>query len=206
MPPDPVRAKGFSERERYIAVARLRVNNAGVRNTHFKGRQVLELFMDPHFWLIFSISFLSMIAAGPVNAFGPIIISGLGFDTLTTLLVIAPGGACTGIIILGATYAAYKIPRARTWVILVSQLITLLSSLLLWLLPRDATGGLLYACYTLTGFAGGFGVVMGLAIANTAGYTKRMTISSAVYIGYCLGKENPAHLRSCSTNVRKSSV
>src|SRR6201999_1536773 len=32
MPPDPIRAKGFDERERYIAVARLRTNNAGVRN------------------------------------------------------------------------------------------------------------------------------------------------------------------------------
>lgn len=188
LPPDPIRAKGLTERERYIAVARLQVNNAGVRNTHFKGRQILELFLDPHFWLVFSISFLSMIAAGPVNAFGPIIIGGLGFNTFNTLLLIAPAGAATGIIILAATWTAYKVPRSRTWVILVCQLITVLSSLLLWLLPRSATGGLLYACYTLPGFAGGFGVVMGLAIANTAGYTKRMAASSAIYVGYCLGR------------------
>jgi hypothetical protein len=30
MPPDPIRAKGFTERERYIAVARMKINNSGV--------------------------------------------------------------------------------------------------------------------------------------------------------------------------------
>jgi hypothetical protein len=31
LPPDPIRAKGFDQRERYILVARLRSNNSGVR-------------------------------------------------------------------------------------------------------------------------------------------------------------------------------
>ena len=33
LPPDPIRVKGFDKRQRYIAVARLRVNNAGVRSS-----------------------------------------------------------------------------------------------------------------------------------------------------------------------------
>jgi len=188
MPPDPIRAKGFNERERYISVARLRVNNAGVRNTHFKMQQVTELFMDPHFWLAFSMAFLSMIAAGPVNAFIPIIIAGLGFNTLNTLLLLMPAGAIAGIMIVAATYTAYKIPRSRTWIIFGSELVTILSSVLLWRLPRSATGGLLYGVYTLAGFTAGWGVIMGLSIANTAGYTKRMVTSSAIYVGYCLGE------------------
>lgn len=60
--PDPMRAKGFEERERYIMVARLRTNNSGVRNTHFKGSQAVELATDPKFWVIFLIALLSMIA------------------------------------------------------------------------------------------------------------------------------------------------
>lgn len=62
IPPDPVRARGFDERERYILVARLRTNNSGVRNVHFKPAQALELALDPKFWLTFSMAFLSMIA------------------------------------------------------------------------------------------------------------------------------------------------
>lgn len=62
IPPDPVRAKGFDERQRYIMIARLRTNNSGVRNKHFKGDQAFELLMDAKFWLMFSIALLSMIA------------------------------------------------------------------------------------------------------------------------------------------------
>jgi MFS family permease len=76
MPPDPIRAKGFNDRERYIAVARMRENNSGVRNRHFKVEQLVESLLDVKFWLVFCIAFLIMVANGPVSSFIPIIISG----------------------------------------------------------------------------------------------------------------------------------
>lgn len=66
--PHPVRAKGFSERERYIMVARLRSNNSCVRNTHLKAGQIRELLLDPKFWLMFFAATLSMIANGKSTA------------------------------------------------------------------------------------------------------------------------------------------
>lgn len=69
LPPDPIRAKGFSDRERFILVARLRSNNSGVRNKSLKGAQILELFLDIKFWLMFAIAFLSMIANGNAGPF-----------------------------------------------------------------------------------------------------------------------------------------
>jgi hypothetical protein len=65
MPPDPIRMKGLTDRERYIAVARMRTNNAGVRNTHFKWHQAIEVLLDIRFWLVFSMAFMMMIANGP---------------------------------------------------------------------------------------------------------------------------------------------
>lgn len=59
LPPDPIRAKGFNDRERYILVARLRTNNSGVRNKHFKTEHLYELILDIKFWLIAAIAFLS---------------------------------------------------------------------------------------------------------------------------------------------------
>jgi len=41
---DPITANGFTERERYIAIARVQTNNTGVRNLYFKPRQVVEVF------------------------------------------------------------------------------------------------------------------------------------------------------------------
>lgn len=188
LPPDPIRAKGFDERQRYILVARLQTNNSGVRNTHYKMDQVRELAMDIKFWLMFSIAFLSMIANGPVSTFVPIIINGFGFSTLNSLLLTMPAGAFGGTIMLIMPYLAYKFKNSRSLIVFVAQLGTTLAALLLWQLPRSARGGLLYAAYTLPCVGGGYAVLMGLQIANTAGYTKRSMASSGLYIGYCLGE------------------
>lgn len=187
MPPDPIRAKRFNDRERYIAVARMRQNNSGVRNTHFKIEQVWESLLDIKFWLVFATAFLMMIANGPVSSFIPIIINGFGFNTLNSLLLTMPAGAIIGTIELGTPYLAYRIPGIRSWLVAICQLGTITASLLLWLLPRHEKGGLLFACYILASFGGGYAVLMGLQIANTAGYTKRSVTSSGIFVGYCLG-------------------
>lgn len=187
LPPDPVRAKGFNERERYILVARLKTNNSGVRNTHLKVAQIRELLLDPKFWIVFSIAFLSMIANAPISTFVPIIIHGFGFSTLNSLLLMMPCGAYAGTLQLLFPYLAYRYRNNRSYLVFIAQMGTVLAALLLWLLPLSATGALLFAVYILPSVGGGYAVLMGLQIANTAGYTKRSVASSGLYIGYCLG-------------------
>lgn len=76
LPPDPTRAKGMTERERYIAVrsshlsmnffpnieqvARLRTNNTSVRNKYFKWDQVRELVLDLKFWTLLFATFFCL--------------------------------------------------------------------------------------------------------------------------------------------------
>ncbi|KAJ5983106.1 hypothetical protein N7481_005205 [Penicillium waksmanii] len=189
LPSDPIRARGFNERQRYIAVARLRINNSGVRNTHYKKGQVFELLTDLKFWLVFFIAFLGMIANGPISTFTPIIINSFGFNTLNSLLLVIPAGFIGGTYQLLGPYLAYKFSNngVRAWIVFVAQMITTLAAILLVALPLNATGGLLFACYILPAIGGGYAVLMGLQIANIAGYTKRSIASSGLYIGYCLG-------------------
>lgn len=193
LPPDPIRAKGFTERERFIAVSRMRENNSGVRNTHFKGNQATELLFDYKFWFMFSIAFLCMVANGPISTFIPIIINGFGFSLLNSLLLLMPAGFYAGTLQLIAPYLAYKYKNIRTYLVFACQMGTVLASLLLWLLPRGQTGALLFACYILPSVGGGYAVLMGLSLANTAGYTKRSLASSGLYIGYCLGKSSSSY-------------
>lgn len=166
----------------------MRVNNSGVRNTHFKIGQVWELLMDEKFWLIFAIAFLMMIANGPVSTFIPIFINSFGFSGLNSLLLTMPAGFVTGCIELGAPLIAYKVPNMRAYLVAICQIGTITGAFLLWLLPRDNTGGLLFAVYILASFGGAYAVLMGLSIANTAGYTKRSVTSSGIFVGYCFGK------------------
>ncbi|KFX99612.1 hypothetical protein O988_03757 [Pseudogymnoascus sp. VKM F-3808] len=187
LPPDPIRTTIFDPRQRYIAIARLRSNNSGVRNMHLKGSQITELLLDVKFWIMISCAFLMMIANGLISTFMPIIINGFGFSTLNSLLLMTPAGAFAGTIQLVAPFLAMKFAGIRTYIIIVCQCITTVAALLLWLLPRTQTGALLFAIYILPATGGGYAVLMGLQIANTAGYTKRSIASSGLYIGYCLG-------------------
>ncbi|KAL3481414.1 major facilitator superfamily domain-containing protein [Aspergillus californicus] len=189
LPPDPISARGFTPRERYISVARLRTNNSGVRNTHFKLTQVTELLTDLKFWLIFFTAFLAMIANAPISTFTPIIINSFGYSTLQSLLLVIPSGFYAGTMMLILPYLSYRFVErgVRAWLVIGCQVVSLVACLLLLTLDLDNTGALLFACYILPTMGAGYAVLMGLQIGNIAGYTKRSLSSSGLYIGYCLG-------------------
>lgn len=60
--------------------------------------------------------------------------------------------------------------------------------MLLWRLPSSAIGGLLFGAYILGANSGAYVLLMGMQLANTAGYTKRSLASSGMFVGYCLGE------------------
>jgi hypothetical protein len=184
---DPIRAKGFNEREKYIAIARMRSNNSGVRNTHFKIDQLWELLRDLKFWLCFMMALTMLVANGPVSTFTPIIINDLGFSGLNSLLLVMPAGAVIGTIEWTVPYLCYKVKGLRAIMTGVTVCGTILACLLLWQLPQTAKGAKLFAVYILASYGGGYAVLMSLQIANTAGYTKRSTGSSGMFVGYCIG-------------------
>ena len=121
------------------------------------------------------------------SSFIPIIINDFGYSRLQSLLLTMPAGAIIGTVEITAPYLAYKYPGNRTYIIFVCQMGTVLAALLLWNLPRSATGGLLFACYILASFGGAYAVLMGIQTANTAGYTKKSVTASGIFLGYCLG-------------------
>lgn len=81
---------------------------------------MFELLTDEKFWLVFATGYLCMIAAGPVNAFVPLVVQGFGFNTFNTIRLLLPAGVVIGSNILGTTYVAYKFPRMRCYVFYLS--------------------------------------------------------------------------------------
>ena len=98
-----------------------------------------------------------------------------------------PAGAIIGSIELFVPLSAYKFKGIRTYLIVLCQCGTIMSALLLWLLPEHSKGGFLFAVFFLASFGGSYACLMGVQIANTAGYTKRSLSSSGTFVGYCLG-------------------
>lgn len=52
LPDSPITASFLTERERIIAVERLKSNNTGIKNSHHKIEQVKETFMDVKVWML----------------------------------------------------------------------------------------------------------------------------------------------------------
>lgn len=86
-----------------------------------------------------------------------------------------------------ASWVAYKKAGWRCYIVALLQMGTAISALLLWLLPLDNIGGLLFAAAILPNAVAGYAIMVGLQLANTAGYTKRAAASSGIFVGYCLG-------------------
>lgn len=53
LPGSPVNAKFLSEDERVLAIIRVKSNNTGIENKHFKTKQFTEAMLDPKTWLLF---------------------------------------------------------------------------------------------------------------------------------------------------------
>ncbi|KIW87270.1 uncharacterized protein Z519_12173 [Cladophialophora bantiana CBS 173.52] len=189
MESDPIHAKSLNEREKFIAVSRLRENNAGVRNTHFKASQLWELLTSAHFWLIVSMSLTINVSNAVPTTFNPIIIASMGFSGFNALLLTIPVGASGVIFTIGTAWLMQKFSQKnwRSFTVCFEVLVILLVCVLFWQCPEMPVGGKLVLIYLLSVYPAAYAIMMNLAVANTAGYTKRALTSSGMFVGYCLG-------------------
>jgi hypothetical protein len=164
--------------------------------------QVTELLVDFKFWLIVVAWFFSQLVSAPINYFGPIIIKGLGYNSLNSLLLTIPIGATGGISILVGSWLPHLIRNARCNIIAVAELFACLGALLVWQLPRTATGGQLVGLYILPTVGATSSLIISLQLANSAGYTKRSASSAALFMAFCLGK----HPIRCTAALQLSFV
>lgn len=79
LPDSPITAWFLNHEERLAAVARVKRNQTGMINRHFKRDQMIETILDPKTWFFFFFTFISNIVNGGLNAFSTAIIKGFGF-------------------------------------------------------------------------------------------------------------------------------
>lgn len=85
MPNTPLNAKFLNEREKAIAVERLRENRTGIANSEFKKDQVFEALLDVKVWYGFFYAIACVVPSSAVANFGSIVIKGSDFFTITHL-------------------------------------------------------------------------------------------------------------------------
>ncbi|ROW00904.1 hypothetical protein VPNG_08256 [Cytospora leucostoma] len=192
LPDSPVSTRMLSERERRIAVQRLRENQTGVENKHLKRYQIVEAFRDPKTYLFLLFGIVHSTPNGGISNFGTLIIEGFGFNTLVTALMQVPYGVLIALSILSCVYLNdYFSTRlgknTRCWFILLFLLPNIAGAFGLRYVPTDQHIARLW-CYYLTGpYNAAFVLVLSLVTANTAGHTKKVITNAVIFLGYCIG-------------------
>ncbi|KAL4876815.1 hypothetical protein BJY04DRAFT_210327 [Aspergillus karnatakaensis] len=186
LPDSPANAKFLTERERAIAIERLRENRTGVKNTNFKTYQMLEALRDPQVWIFALYNGISM-QVNIGGSFLPILIQNLGFSGLqTTLLTLPVGGVeCVAMVVAGAL--SWYFPKGRTLNMFVVTLPTLVGGILLQSLPQENTWGRATGVWLLLCIPASYAIMLSLIASNVAGTTKKLTTTLLCFVIYCVG-------------------
>lgn len=88
LPDSPVTTRYLSNREKWVAIERLRDNQTGVENKHLKWAQVWEALTDWKVWTFLLLGLSGNIPNGGISNFGTLIIQGFGFSTCMSFTLI----------------------------------------------------------------------------------------------------------------------
>jgi len=179
-------ARFLTEHEKRQAVERLRANQTGIGSTNFEMSHLWELVIEPKTYLWIAMSLLLNVGASVTNTFGPLILSGLGFNKYITSLLNMPFGAVQVLVILLSSYAAQK-ARSKAPVLLVLIVPVICGLAMLYTLPRSNQSGLLVGYYLLAFLFGSNPLIVSWIVGNTAGTTKKSVMMSLYNAGSAAG-------------------
>lgn len=181
----PTEAWFLTDHEKKLVVERIRVNQQGFGNKHFKKAQFIEALIDPKTWLFFVFALLSNIPNGGLTNFATILMNELlKFPIGKTLLMQMIFGAVEVVGCTGFAYC-YRYYELRMFWATLSAAITLAS---LSMLGFSHNTKVQLAGYSLTGVMPlTFICILSSIASNVAGHTKKVTVNAIFLIGYCVG-------------------
>lgn len=189
LPPSPMRARGFSPEDRTKCLERVRANQTGVQNKHFKWEQVWEAFLDPMTWAIFLVAVLNTIPVGGLGTYTNIIIkTNLGFSTLQTDLLAIAQGAIVVLVLFLFTWLSNKTNQTLLCMA-IATVPPIVASICFLTVPNtpEHAAGLLIAMYLTMTLHPQFTLNLSLVSRNTAGQTKRQIVTAMSFIGWAGG-------------------
>ena len=186
LPDDPFKAWFFSADDKIYSVERIRVNQQGVGNKHFKWPQCRETLKDPLVWLYFFYITISSIPQGALTSFFAIIINNFGYTAQESLLYASPSGAFFLGSVLICSFLADRIGQ-RIYMAIFVLCVALLGAALVVGLPATNKIGRLFGYYLTAVNAAPAILLLSCVATNTAGYTKKVTTNTIVFIGYAAG-------------------
>ncbi|KAG1852262.1 MFS general substrate transporter [Suillus subalutaceus] len=172
-PDSPTNAWFLTPDERVKAVQRLKENQTGVENKHFKMEQVIEALTDPKTWLFALLSALCNVPSSLLNQ-QSLILASFGFSYLQTTLLSCIPGVIQVLIVFTGVRLAIRQPNSRAYVAAMYFVPAWLGVLLVNLLPwSNRVCGLLLRVYQ---------VVFNIASRMISGWTSCRPVPGCVML------------------------
>ncbi|PSK39940.1 hypothetical protein C7M61_001751 [Candidozyma pseudohaemuli] len=185
IPNKPTEAWFLNDKEKSQVVERIRVNQQGFGNKHFKKYQLIEAFTDVKTWLYFFLAVANNIPNGGLTNFGSILLNeDFGYGVGKTLQMQMIPGAVEVVGCIGFAYLYKYYPNRLFWATSVSVIVIMALCLVAFVENRQAQLAgycLFYLCPLV--------MICGLSscASNVAGHTKKVTVNAIFLIGYCVG-------------------
>lgn len=138
--------KFLNQREKVIAVERLRANQMGIASRDWRWDHVREVALDIKTYCWFFLMLAISIPSGGISTFGNLIVKSFGFDSFQTILFNIPFGAIQVISIIGGAWIATRF-RAKGMTIVALSIPPIIGCVMLLTISRDQKGVLLFAYY-----------------------------------------------------------
>ncbi|KAF9058547.1 major facilitator superfamily domain-containing protein [Rhodocollybia butyracea] len=185
-PDSPTNAWFLTPEERVLAVMRIKHNQTGIENKHFKMEQMIEALVDPKTWMFALFSAIDNVPNSLINQ-RTLIVASFGFTDLQTTLLSCVDGIVIMLTIWSGVKLAARYPNSRAYVAIIYFIPTIVGGIVVNILPWSDSVGLLIGVY-LTDF-GYTGFVLSLSWVSsvTAGHTKRITTNAIMLSAFCIG-------------------
>ena len=202
MPDNQLNCRWLSKEDQILAIERVRVNQQGIGNKHFKFYQLKEALTDPLSWAFFFYALIADIPNGMLsgildnsmtnsplggisNFFSQLIV-GFGYTPEQSLLYGTPGGAVEVVFLISCGWAGDKYGY-RVLISMIGLCTAIIGMVLIVALPLTNNSGRLAGYYLTQASPTPFVALLSLLSSNVAGYTKKTTVAAMYLIGYCVG-------------------
>lgn len=190
LPANPMAAAFLTEREKIIAIERLKDNKTGISNTHHKPEQLKELVGDLKVWLLVLGIFWHNMTNPLQTTFQGIVIKGFGYSTYDAVLLSIPSPVIVAITVVVVTFflSSKWGDNKRIFVIIACYIPGLVATIMLKEIPVNAhtKGSHLFAIFLIAPVAAAAGIQYSLLAANVAGYTKKTAAGALFFISYAV--------------------
>ncbi|KAH9943049.1 MFS general substrate transporter [Epithele typhae] len=187
LPDSPVHAWQLTKEERIACLERVRDDQSGMENRHWKKDQIIEAVTDVRTWLIALTTLLTSIPNGALSNFSNIIIKSFGYTSKQTLILSTPSGIVAAFTTLACGW--YSDRKKDRMIVIVACLIPTIigSAMLIGLNDSGNKGALLFASYLIGTFGTALSAVYAWNASNTSGHTKKNTINAITLSTFSVG-------------------